>query len=214
MPSQLVVSPPPLRSRRRLEPGFEGGPTASAGVENGAPPPRGARRGEDGPRDAGARGRAGGDGAPVDLPVEASLPSRARLRRGGPRTPLPLLPLIAVGTGIAIAYVAQTAHVTQASYEATQLEAQQSQLRQQDSLLGEELDQLTAASRIDAAAQHLGLRPPAAWAYVPAPTGTTVDVPPAPGAVPSPSGGGDAVQKLVAIIRGEFGPAEADAAGP
>lgn len=157
---------------------------------------------------------AGRCSATDDLPVEMPARPRHRLRRGGPRTPYPLLPLIAVGAGIAIAYVAQTAHVTKATYEVTQLEAQQSQLRQEDALLGEQLDQLTSAARIDAAAQRLGLRPPARWAYVPAPSPLALVVPQGPG--PAPRGGGpsDPLQKLVAIIRGEFGPAEADAASP
>ena len=42
----------------------------------------------------------------------AAAPERVRTRRGGPRAPLPLLPLIGLCAGIGIAYVAQTAHIT------------------------------------------------------------------------------------------------------
>jgi hypothetical protein len=156
---------------------------------------------------------AGRRSATDDLPVETPARPRHRLRRGGPRTPFPLLPLIAVGAGIAIAYVAQTAHVTKATYQLTQLQAQQSQLRQEDTLLGEQLDQLTSAARIDAAAQRLGLRPPARWAYVPAPSPVALALPQGVGSAPR-GNSSDPLQKLVAIIRGEFGPAEADAASP
>ena len=55
-----------------------------------------------------------------DVPFEP-LVRRLRIRRGGPRTPLPLLPVIAVAAGIGIAYVNQTAHVTTATYQATKL---------------------------------------------------------------------------------------------
>ncbi|HEY6782773.1 MAG TPA: hypothetical protein VI296_06020, partial [Candidatus Dormibacteraeota bacterium] len=53
-----------------------------------------------------------------DVPFEP-LVRRLRIRRGGPRTPLPLLPVIAVAAGIGIAYVNQTAHVTTDTYQAT-----------------------------------------------------------------------------------------------
>ena len=62
-----------------------------------------------------------------DVPFEP-LVRRLRIRRGGPRTPLPLLPVIAIAAGIGIAYVNQTAHVTTATYQATRLEGRQQQL--------------------------------------------------------------------------------------
>jgi len=150
----------------------------------------------------------------AEVPIEEQRPQRHRTRRGGPRTPIPLLPIITVVAGIAIAYVAQTAHLTQATYQATSLAAQQASLRQQDARLGEELDRLRSSARIDAAAQQLGMRPPARWAYVPSTSVTaTLTVPSAPApATPAP-GGGDPVQRLVALLSGQFGPAEAEAAG-
>ena len=69
------------------------------------------------------------DRLPVDVPARY-----ARLRRGGPRTPLPLVPLIAIGAGIGIAYVSQSAHATQATYQASNLASQQQQLRGQAQL--------------------------------------------------------------------------------
>jgi len=99
------------------------------------------------------------------LPVEPS-GRRSRLRRGGPRTPLPLLPLIAVGAGIGIAYVSQTAHATSSTYRASTLAADQQVLRTQYQQLQDELARLQSSERIVAAAQQLGMRPASSWAYV------------------------------------------------
>jgi mannitol-1-phosphate/altronate dehydrogenase len=101
------------------------------------------------------------DRLPVDVP-----PRHARLRRGGPRTPLPLVPLIAVGAGIGIAYVSQSAHATEATYEASNLAAQQQVLLSQASQLNDELARLESSERIVGAAQALGMRPASRWAYV------------------------------------------------
>lgn len=137
---------------------------------------------------------------------------RGRRRRGGARTPLPLLPFILLVAVIGIAYVGQSAHLTQATYRATRLAAEQSALRDEDARLSAELDRLRSGARIDAAAQSLGLRPPSRWSYVaavPAP----VEVP----LEPSPldrQPGGDAMQRLVAALRGSFGTDEAEAAAP
>ena len=103
-------------------------------------------------------------GATDDVPVEAAPAQRTRLRRGGPRTPLPLLPLIGVVAGIALAYVGQTAHVTSATYHATSLSSEHTTLLQENQRLGDELDRLRSSERIDAAALQLGMRPPAQWA--------------------------------------------------
>lgn len=150
--------------------------------------------------------------ADADPPVDAHSAARTRTRRGGPRTPVPLVPIIALVAGIGIAYVSQTAHLTTATYQATQLNAEQSDLRQQDTRLADELDRLRSSARIEAAAQKLGMQPPAQWAYVPA-SQTHVTVPGVPGNGTSQPGQ-DPVQKLVALLSGEFGPTEAEAASP
>jgi len=146
-----------------------------------------------------------------DVPVEAPRGLRSRNRRGGARTPVPLLPLIALGAGVAIAYVAQTAHLTQSTYEVNKLTAQQAALRQLDQRLGAELDRLRSAARIDRASQQMGLRPPAHWGYVAA-VAPGLNVPGAPSTGAQPGRGSDSLQKLVAALSGEFG--QAEAAGP
>ena len=102
----------------------------------------------------------------ADTTASARRPVRERTRRGGPRAPFPLLPIIGICAGIGLAYVAQTAHVTQTAYEATSAAAQQAQLQRQAASLSDELSRLTDPTRIDAAAQRLGLRPPGSWTYV------------------------------------------------
>jgi hypothetical protein len=140
------------------------------------------------------------DHFPLDAPHR-----RIRLRRGGPRTPLPLLPLIAIAAGVGIAYVNQTAHTTQATYRATELTAQQQQLRSEDALLGDELARLQSSERIVAAAQQLGMRPADKWAYT---ASHAVPIVPA-GAATQLTGGIDqsALQQLVAELLGAFGSA-------
>jgi Bacteriodetes cell division protein (FtsL-like) len=154
------------------------------------------------------------DGRPVEELPDGLGPDgrRGRRRRAGARTPLPLLPFILLVAVIGIAYVGQSAHLTQATYQATRLAAEQAALREESTRLGAELDRLRSGSRIDAAALSLGLRPPSRWAYVtavPAP----VDVPAEPSPLDRPPGG-DAVQRLVAALRGSFGTDEAEAAAP
>lgn len=99
------------------------------------------------------------------VPAPAA-PERTRTRRGGPHAPLPLLPLIGLCAGIGIAYVAQTAHITQMSYQETTLAGEQAQLRSETDQLAGDLARLSSPERIDAAAQRLGLKPPSKWAYV------------------------------------------------
>ena len=134
---------------------------------------------------------------PIDEPAR-----RPRLRRGGPRTPLPLLPLIAVAAGIGVAYVAQTAHTTEATYTASSLSAQQQQLTALDQQLGDELARLESSERIVSAAQRLGMRPADRWAYV---AGQSV---PVFAASPSPQLAGassNALQQLVGSLSGAAG---------
>jgi cell division protein FtsL len=153
-----------------------------------------------------------GEGA-EDLDDGSSRRRRPRTRRGGPRTPLPLLPIIGICAGIGIAYVSQTAHLTQATYQANSLAAEQRTLQQQAQQLGDELERLRSSSRINAAAQQLGMKPPARWAYVTA-AGAPVTVPVAQNTSGDGNdNGADPVQRLVAALSGQFGPSEAEAAG-
>ena len=137
-----------------------------------------------------------------DVPFEP-LVRRLRIRRGGPRTPLPLLPVIAVAAGIGIAYVNQTAHVTTATYQATRLESQQQQLVAEDSQLGAELSRLESSERIIAAAQHMGMRPASKWAFVAAAPHDVITSPPAEQLTGSDTG--TTLQQLVGALDGAFG---------
>lgn len=147
-----------------------------------------------------------------DIDASTTRRRRPRTRRGGPRTPLPLLPIIGICAGIGIAYVSQTAHLTQSTYEANRLAVEQQQLQQQAQQLGDQLDRLRSSSRISEAAAELGMKPPAKWAYVTA-SSQPVDVPPAPNRAPGNTNPADPVQRLVAALSGTFGPSEAEAAG-
>lgn len=129
---------------------------------------------------------------------------RTRLRRGGPRTPLPLLPLIAVAAGIGIAYVNQTAHATSASYHAAQLAAQRDQLRIADSQLQDELGRLESSERIVAAAQQFGMRPASQWAYVAAQP--VIVIPSAVSAQEARAPATPPVERFLAALTGDFGP--------
>jgi hypothetical protein len=147
------------------------------------------------------RPRTAGD--PGEMPLENAAPRRTRTRRGGPRTPLPLVGLVAVCAGIGVAYVGQVAHSTQATYEASHLQSQQMDLRSQAARLDDDLNRLRATERIVAAAQHLGMRPPGSWAYV-------ATSPLAPVAHPhnqlaSQQTPSDPVQRLIAGIGGFIG---------
>jgi hypothetical protein len=139
-----------------------------------------------------------------DVPMDEPPQRRIRLRRGGPRTPLPLLPLIAIAAGIGIAYVNQTAHATSASYRGAQLSAQRDQLRIQDAQLQDELARLESSERIVSAAQQFGMRPAAQWSYV-ASQGVAV-IPSGPSAGQASIVSSPAVQRLLAALSGDFGP--------
>ena len=137
-----------------------------------------------------------------DLPLEP-LVRRLRIRRGGPRTPLPLLPVIAVAAGIGIAYVNQTAHVTTDTYQATRLAAHQQQLVAQDLQLNAELSRLESSERIIAAAQDMGMRPAAKWGRVAAASHTVIASPPAEQLTGSDTS--STLQQLVGALDGAFG---------
>jgi hypothetical protein len=137
------------------------------------------------------------------VPLDEAPARRTRLRRGGPRTPLPLLPLIAALAGVGLAYVSQSAHATQATYQASALSDQNLQLRTQDSQLGDDLARLESAERIVAAAQQLGMRPAGHWSYVDAQLKPVVTAPSPLLAAQPPSG--DPLQQFVAVIGGAFG---------
>jgi hypothetical protein len=154
-------------------------------------PPRGAER-------ASAPGNGGVD----DVPFEP-LVRRLRIRRGGPRTPLPLLPVIAIAAGIGIAYVNQTAHVTTATYQATRLAAVQGQLVAEDAQLSSELARLGSSERIISAAQTLGMLPASRWARVVASPAPVIGSPPAEQLTSSETNG--TLEQLVAALAGEFG---------
>lgn len=101
------------------------------------------------------------------VPLHEEVPSRrARVRRGGPRTPLRLIPLIALLAGVGVAYVSQSAHTTQASYQLGALSQQNEALRARDMQLGSDLARLESTERIVAAAQKMGMRPAGRWSYV------------------------------------------------
>jgi hypothetical protein len=136
-----------------------------------------------------------------DVPFEP-LVRRLRIRRGGPRTPLPLLPVIAIAAGIGIAYVNQTAHVTTATYQATRLRAQQQQLVALDSQLSAELSRLESSERIIAAAQGMGMRTAVKWAFVAAAPHNVITSPPADQLTGSDSSG--TLQQLVGALDGAF----------
>jgi hypothetical protein len=137
---------------------------------------------------------------------------RVRVRRGGPRAPLLLLPLIGLGAGIGVAYVAQAAHLTQAGYQQSTLATEQAQLRQADQQLGDEIARLRSPARIDAAAHQLGLQPPTRWSYVaaqPAPI-----APARGGDAPVTSSGTDgAVEHVVEALRGLWSSGDGQPAG-
>lgn len=146
------------------------------------------------------------------VPLDEAPARRTRLRRGGPRTPLPLLPLIAALAGVGVAYVSQSAHSTQATYQATALAQENQQLRGQASQLGDELARLESAERIVAAAQQLGMRPAGRWSYVNAELKPVVDLP-APLLATQP-GSDDPLRQFVAAVGGVFGVRGTQGASP
>jgi hypothetical protein len=152
------------------------------------------------PRGADRESKPGNRGVD-DVPFEP-LMRRLRIRRGGPRTPLPLLPIIAIAAGIGIAYVNQTAHVTTATYQETRLAAQQEQLIAQNGQLSGELSRLQSSERIISAAQDLGMHPAARWAQIVASPSPVIGSPPAEQLTSSQTN--STLQQLVAALAGDF----------
>jgi TPP-dependent trihydroxycyclohexane-1,2-dione (THcHDO) dehydratase len=139
------------------------------------------------------------------LPLHAPAARRDRRRRGGPRTPLPLLPIIAVCAGVGLAYVNQTAQATRANYDQTSLIHEQQQLTAQDQQLGAQLGQLSSAARVIGLAQRLGMVTGGTWSYAVAPADQMVTTPATELAVPSPQAGGSALGELGSALFGVFG---------
>lgn len=142
---------------------------------------------------------------PDTLPLNAPHGRRDRRRRGGPRTPLPLLPVIAACAGIGLAYVSQTAQATQANYDQTSLIHEQQLLTAQDQQLGAQLAQLSASARIIEAAQRLGMVTGGTWSYAVAPAVQIVGAPATELAAPPLQGGGSTLGELGSTLSGVFG---------
>ena len=138
-----------------------------------------------------------------DVPLDEAPARRSRLRRGGPRTPLPLLPLIAALAGVGVAYVSQSAHATQATYRAGALARQNQKLVAQNAELGDQLGQLQSAERIVAAAQTLGMRPAAHWTYLDTPLTPVVGS--ATPQLTTTQQTSDPLQQFVATVGGAIG---------
>jgi hypothetical protein len=138
------------------------------------------------------------------LPLSATSSRRDRRRRGGPRTPLPLLPIIAVCAGIGLAYVSQTAQATQATYDQTSVIQQQ--LTLEDQQLGSQLAELSASARIIESAERLGMVTGGTWAYAVAPA-AQVATPPATelAAAPSTQSGSSVLGEFGSALLGVFG---------
>ncbi|MFN2592669.1 MAG: hypothetical protein ABR532_07530 [Candidatus Dormibacteria bacterium] len=137
------------------------------------------------------------------MPLELGGGRRERRRRGGPRTPLPLVPLIAVCAGVGIAYVSQTAHGTQTTYQAAGLTAERDALRRENDQLADELGRQRSAERIVSAAQRLGMRPAGQWLYVASPP-VPVIAPPRQLTGQSTPDNGSAMGRLISALRGSF----------
>ena len=139
------------------------------------------------------------------VPMDEAPLRRTRLRRGGPRAPLPLIPVIAALTGIGVAYVGQSAHSTSATYAATSLAATNQQLIAQDAQLGDQLARLQSTERIVAAAQQMGMRPAVKWTYLSTPVTPVVPGPETTQLTATSSQGQGLLQRIIASVTGVFG---------
>jgi hypothetical protein len=116
-----------------------------------------------------------------------------------------LLLIIAVATGVGIAYVSQTASATQTTYNATSLIQTQEQLVAQDQQLGDKLSQLLAGERIITQARRLGMVEGGSWLYA---TATPEQVVPPPSSqvvdASKQQGADSAVDLLIGALSGDF----------
>ena len=151
------------------------------------------------------RDRGDADPSADALPLNATSSRRDRRRQGGPRTPLPLLPIIAVCAGIGLAYVSQTAQATQANYDQTSLIQQQQQLTLEDQQLGSQLSELSASARIIESAQRLGMVTGGTWAYAVAPAAQVATPPATELAAPSTQSGTSILGQFGSALLGVFG---------
>ncbi|MGD1054009.1 MAG: hypothetical protein ABR950_09310 [Candidatus Dormibacteria bacterium] len=151
------------------------------------------------------RDRGDADASGDDLPLNAPASRRDRRRRGGPRTPLPLLPIIAVCAGIGLAYVSQTAQATQANYDQSHLIATQQQLTLQDQQLGSELGELSSSARIIESAGRLGMVTGGTWAYAVAPAAEVASPPATELVAPSTPAGSSVLGQFGSALLGVFG---------
>ncbi len=103
------------------------------------------------------------------VPFDAPLRSTSRERRRSRSAPWFLLPLLAVVTGVGVAYVGEHATATQDSYVLAGLTQTNTTLQNQDNSLGSQLETLKSTERIIALAQGLGMRPSQQWTAVPLP---------------------------------------------
>jgi TPP-dependent trihydroxycyclohexane-1,2-dione (THcHDO) dehydratase len=151
------------------------------------------------------RDRGAADPSADALPLTAPPSRRDRRRRGGPRTPLPLLPIIAVCAGIGLAYVSQSAQATQANYDQTSLIHTQQQLILQDQQLGSQLGELSASARIIESAQRLGMVTGGTWSYAVAPAAQVATPPATELAAPSTQSGSSVLGEFGSALLGVFG---------
>jgi len=140
------------------------------------------------------------------LPFSETAPKQRSRARRLFHSPLPLLPMIALVCGGAVGYVAQTAQMTQASYQVATLQAQQTALRAQDQQLADQLARLSSAERVVTAARQMGMIPPTKWNYVSAaPTPLTTATPQTP-VVSNVNNTKATSSQLVADLSGAFSP--------
>jgi hypothetical protein len=101
---------------------------------------------------------------PADKRRQARTPARARRTRGA-GIGWVLIAFVLLGV-LGLAYVAETATATQASYQIGALKAEQNQLLAEQQQIRYQISLQSSAGRIDADASRLGMVRSAAWQYV------------------------------------------------